>query len=337
MEISELNIISNFEAGVNCLQNPSLVSRFFSLSVSAVGELPKTYSFLKWGALILAFFATFSAMITRIKLLIVRFCGVTLLSSSESPTQQLQYGYRYDEDEDENDDEDEDDSGSPALSDDEEYRPTTSFRSPQPIGDDFCVAGSSCNRSNQQWQSRNTKLRRRTGADHLFSWSDLAVGKSVVKLWDSLGLGLDFEENSSGNVVSVCDLNDDQKISSFPGRGINIPFYTSSTPTPVIFSAGSKINSNGFLAVYDTRVGSRIPAIYAEWLPRRGKVVGINLGGVDKVYVRNEYTGVMTVGDMRKVQSPLENLTESDGYTWWNADAVTISSEFVDDSARWGI
>ncbi|KAA8529150.1 hypothetical protein F0562_034051 [Nyssa sinensis] len=97
---------------------------------------------------------------------------------------------------------------------------------------------------------------------------------------------------------------------------------------------GTEVNDSNevLLGAYDTRIGHQIPAIYAEWRPSQRNTVGINSGGVEKVYVRDEVTGTLTVGDMRNVKTPLENITESDGDTWWDADAVIVSDEFVDDS-----
>ncbi|GJT49482.1 ribonuclease H-like domain-containing protein [Tanacetum coccineum] len=58
----------------------------------------------------------------------------------------------------------------------------------------------------------NYTLRRRNG----FSWSDFSAGKSVVQLWDSFGLGLDFEDDEydHGSEIAIWDLDKDLKISS---------------------------------------------------------------------------------------------------------------------------
>ncbi|PSR91155.1 Protein transport protein [Actinidia chinensis var. chinensis] len=296
MEITKLSLISDFEAGINCLQNPSLVSRFFSLS--GFGETRFVYSFWKWGALILALVATFSGIITRIKLLIVRFCNFTLLAASSGPkTQHLENDYLYDEDDYE------DDSCSSVSSEDDEDEPTTSLHDRELIDEDFSVAGSSC------YGDDHMSLRRRCGGGgEWFSWSDFAGGKTVVKLWDSFGLGLDFEDESSENVVSIWDLNKDRKTTSFSGGRCQIPAIFTSSPA-LIYSAGSNIRNNVLFKMYDTRIGIQIPAICAEWLPRPGKLMGIESGGGEKVYVRNAVTGALTFGDMRNVKTPLENLS----------------------------
>ncbi|KAF7132748.1 hypothetical protein RHSIM_Rhsim09G0106900 [Rhododendron simsii] len=274
------------------LQNPSLFSRVFPLS--STGEFLKLYSFWQWGALILALVATFTALITTIRLSFVRF--VKSLDSSVPPIEQFL---------DESDsDTDSVDSPSTASSDDEGYSRSTSFCwSNKHIDEDFSVAGSS------------PRLRRLRSCVNGFSWSDFAKGKSVVKLWDSLGLEFDFEDDFSESVVSIWD---------------------SSTSSPaVVFSAGtSSGNSNDVLfSAYDARIGGEKPAMRAEWPQprRRGKAADVGFkGGVEKVYVRDDATGEVTVGDLRKIRSPLEDGTESDGDTWWDADAVIGSNEFVD-------
>ncbi|GFZ16081.1 hypothetical protein Acr_25g0004900 [Actinidia rufa] len=259
---------------MNCLQNPSLVSRFFSLS--GFGETRFVYSFWKWGALILALVATF-----------------------RPKTQHLEDDYLYDEDDYE------DDSCSSVSSEDDEDEPTTSFHDRELIDEDFSVAGSSC------YGDVHMSLRRRCGGGgEWFSWSDFAGGKTVVKLWDSFGLGLDFEDESSENVVSIWDLNKDRKTTSFSGGRCQIPAIFTSSPA-LIYSAGSNIRNNVLFKMYDTRIGIQIPAICAEWLPRPGKLMGIESGGGEKVYVRNAVTGALTVGDMRNVKTPLEHLCPS--------------------------
>ncbi|XAR52417.1 hypothetical protein NMG60_11020498 [Bertholletia excelsa] len=311
MQIPELNIISDFEAGMNCLQNPSLLSRFFSLSGIQV------YSIWKWGALILALVG----IITRVKLLFFRFYKSKVLASSGSPALELDGEFELDEDE----------SSSSASSDEEEYEPRKQIEGTEPVEEDFCVAGSSFCRDDWRREGRDLRFRRgRSCVGDRFSWSDLANPRSVVKLWDSLGLGFDFEEDSSESVVSVWDLNKDLKTNSYTSQRCQIPAVGMSSRA-VILSAGSS-NKNVLFGVYDTRVPSQTPAIYAEWEPQCETVLGVDSGGVEKVYVRDGITASVTVGDMRNVKAPLDNLTEVDGDTWWDVDAVIVSDELVDDS-----
>ncbi|KAM7484576.1 hypothetical protein LguiA_000585 [Lonicera macranthoides] len=297
MEITELNILSDFEAGIKCLQNnPSLFSRFFSLQV---------YGFWTWGALILALIATFTTLINRIKLFIFRVRTTKSLSSSSSTSQHLQ---NLDDDFDFTDD---DSSSSDPESDDEEFESKSSFEGDE----DFRVAGSGFS-AEEKRRSGSFKLRRRRIGGHRFSWSDFAAGKSVVQLWDGFGLGLNFDD-SSGSEISIWDLDRDEKINSFFGWKSQIPAVAMSSPA-VVLSA----DANNFSA-HDRRVGGQIPTIYADWLQQGRHVVGLNSGcGDNKVYVRDGITGGITVGDMRNVKTPLENLTESDGDKWWDADGV---------------
>ncbi|XP_052184660.1 uncharacterized protein LOC127796527 [Diospyros lotus] len=307
MEIPD--ILTSFQAGMNGLQNPSLLSRFFSLP--GIGKVPQVYSFWKWGALILALVATFSGVITRIKLLVLRFCkDKFLLSSGPRWTQQL----------DEEDDEDRSCSSDSSENDEEDDEPTTSFQDRHPVDEVFSVAGS----------GRDLRQRRRRSGGDRHWWSELGSGKNVVKLWDSIGLWSEPEDESE-SVVSIWDLNKDQKVSSFSSRGCEIPAMSISSPA-VIYSAGSNKRDNIFLGVFDTRVGGQTPAIHTQWRPLRGKVVGIGSGGVEKVYVMEDVGGASRVGDMRNVKRPLENLTESNGDTWWDADAVIIPNSFADES-----
>lgn len=290
MEIPELNMITDFEV----LQNPSLFSRVFSLS--GVKEFLQSYSFWQWLALILALVATFTALIATIQLSFIRF--VKSLGSSVPPIEQFL--------DDSDSCTDSVDSPSTPSSDDEGYSRSTSFCwSDKGIDEDFSVAGSS------------PRLRRSCAGAGRFSWSDFARGKSVVKLWDSLGLGLDFEfdeDDDSESVVSVWGSS------------------TSSSPA-IFFSAGTSGGGGVVCSAHDARAGGEKKAVYAEWPRRRGKAAaGVGSGGVDNIYVRDAVTGEVTVGDLRKIRSPLplEDEAESDGDTWWDADGVTGSDEFVD-------
>lgn len=61
------------------------------------------------------------------------------------------------------------------------------------------------------------------------------------------------------------------------------------------------------------------PAVFAELWPRRRRIVGVDSGGVEKVYVTDDSGSVM-LRDMRKMGLAME----SDGETWWDADAVIM-------------
>ncbi|KAK4358336.1 hypothetical protein RND71_023946 [Anisodus tanguticus] len=286
MDFPEINIISDFEAGVKCLQNPSLISRFFSLE-----KVPQVYHFWKWGALILAILATFSSLIRKINLL---FIYIRRIKPSAEPL--LQY---LGEDFDISDD-DVDDDGKCSLSEDSDDEDSLD----QGENRNFTVAGSSFYFREKEGQNRNLRLRRRRNSLERFPWTGFSAGKNVVKLWDSLALGLDYEyEDLSRSVVSLWDLNQEEKIGDL--------FSGSSKVPAVVLSSEVKNDRNDVvLAAYDTRMKSNSPAICADW--GAGKVVGVNSSGVGKVYVRNEANGMLMVGDMRNVKAPLEKMTEAD-------------------------
>ncbi|KAG8366626.1 hypothetical protein BUALT_Bualt17G0099300 [Buddleja alternifolia] len=283
-------MISDFEAGMKCLQNPSSISQFFSFP----GIL------LKWGAVIIAILATFSSIFKRIKLILIRVHTVKP-SSMHQNEEITEFS--------------EDDDVSLASSDDEQEEgeknsPTTSFRRHD---EDFCVKG-----------SQNVHLRQRRRRSGGGAWSEFTSGKSVVKLWDSLGLSLDFDEDlinyGSNDVVSLWDYDQGQE--EYSGGVWNIP--------AVVMTAESDGKGDGVvLGGYDTRMRSRVHSLYGEWRsPAAEGVAGIeNGGGVSKVYVRDEVNGVVTVGDVRNMRMPLGSVRESDGDTWWDADAVIVENE----------
>ncbi|KAI3467079.1 hypothetical protein Pfo_023742 [Paulownia fortunei] len=323
MEIPEINMISNFEAGMKCLQNPSLISRFFSFP--GIEKVPQVYSFWKWGALIFAIFATFSSIIRRIKLFFIRFR--TVKPSSHQNEEIIEFS--------------EDDDISLASSDDEqeegENRPTTSFIGQHRVDEDFCVRGSSFCFKNQ-WQNGHLRQRRRRNSGGAWSEFAFSSGKNVVKLWDSLGLSLDFDEDlfnyDSKSVVSTWDCDQDQKTSQFSGGVWNIPAAGPMASATVVLAAEGNGKGEGvILGGYDTRMRRGVPAFYAEWSSPAEKLRGVSTaGGVGKVYVRDDVSGLLTVGDVRNVRRPLESVRESDGDTWWDADAVIVEDEFEESS-----
>ncbi|XP_008243244.1 PREDICTED: uncharacterized protein LOC103341496 [Prunus mume] len=107
------------------------------------------------------------------------------------------------------------------------------------------------------------------------------------------------------------------------------------TSSPATFlSADTSVSGRASIGVWDTRVGCRFPAILADWGPQLGRIVGVASGGVEKLYVKDGVTGALTVGDVRKAESPLRNVTDADvDDTWWDADAVIVTDERFDESA----
>ncbi|XP_059310244.1 uncharacterized protein LOC132061440 [Lycium ferocissimum] len=277
-------MISYFEADVKCLQDPSLISQFFSLS-----SIEKV--------LFLAIVATFSSLISRIKVILIYLRRIK--PSSEPLLQYLSEDFDFSDD---------DDECSSVSSDNEEVTSTMSSRDQLPVDQDFSVAGSSFYSSKQgqnfchcmtyrsrvrahtswdealprtlllqdalctglpfkQGQRSNSRLRQRQNSDDRFPLTEFIGGKSVVKLWD-----LNKQQKTS-NMVFTYDARDE--------------------------------NNDVVLAAYDTRMRCQFPVICAEW--GRGEVVDI--GGGEKVYVRDEVGGVLKVGDMRKAKMPVETVT----------------------------
>ncbi|KAH0756854.1 hypothetical protein KY290_020347 [Solanum tuberosum] len=149
-------MISNFESDVKYLQNPSLISQFFSLS--NIENVPEVYSFWKWGALFFAIFVTFSTLFRRIKF---TFIYLRRIEPSDDPILQC-----LSEDFDFSDDDD--DECSSVFSNDEEVI--------TPRGDrDFSVAGG---------KKSILRLIRRRSSYGLFPLTEFVAGENVVKLWD---------------------------------------------------------------------------------------------------------------------------------------------------------
>ncbi|KAK4376448.1 hypothetical protein RND71_002744 [Anisodus tanguticus] len=290
MDFPEINMIGDFEAGVKCLQNPSLIQK-----------LPQVYHFWKWGALILAILATFSSLMRKIKLLFILIRRIK--PSTEPLLQYLGEDFDISDDDDENDDKC---SSSETFSDDEDLLLDQQIDEGQ--NRNFTVAGSSFYFREKEGQNRNLRTRRRRNSLERFPWTEFSAGKNVVKLWDSLALGLDYEyDDLSKSVVSLWDLNEEEKIGNLFSGSSNVPSVVMASPAVVLSSEVKNDRNDVVLTAYDTRMKSNSPAICADW--GAGKVVGVNSSGV---YVRNEADGILTVGDMRNVKTPLENITETD-------------------------
>lgn len=323
MEVPVINRISNFDGGVStCLQNPSFLSQI--LSISGREKVFPAHSFWKWGAFIIAVIASFGTIISRIKILVIRLQCHFCKSSASEP---LLSNFDGEDFTSEDDDEDDDASWSSSSEFDEAelLSPSSSCSGGSdclPADEDFRVKGY------DQGQNRNLGLRRRRSfVDQRFSWSDFSTGKSVVKLWDSLGLGLGLDGCPAQRVVSLYDMEKEEKLSSIFGGKWGISASATSSPGSIL-SAGASESGRVSLGVWDTRVGCRIPAILAEWGPHLGKIVGVASNGDKKVYVRDDVTGGLTIGDLRNVSSPLKKLTEADvDETWWDADSVIVTDE----------
>ena len=103
------------------------------------------------------------------------------------------------------------------------------------------------------------------------------------------------------------------------------------SPT-VIFTAGAGADGKFGLGLWDFRMNWESPAVEAEWKSdRQGRPVGIDSGPTGKVYVRDDRSRRLTVGDVRKVDKPLESSTEFEEETWWDADGVTWPAKSKND------
>ncbi|XVE75200.1 hypothetical protein DITRI_Ditri12bG0076600 [Diplodiscus trichospermus] len=318
MEIPVFERISDFEAGINTLNNPSFLSQVYALS--GFEKIYATYSFWKWGALILALLASFSAIINRLKILIISFRRHPSL-----PSQPPLHDTDFDTDTD----------SSCASSDDEsEYEEPSTSEKWRQVDEDFRVRGTG-HLIDDQWQNRKFTLRkRRSSVGDLFSWAEeLTSGKNVVKLWENLGIGFGLDLDESDNVLNVYDVNKGTKLTSiFGGKSVFQAVSAPSSTPAVVLSASTDSSSRGVaVSAWDTRLPCRFPAILAEWRPNKSveNIATVKADGVEKVYVRGDVTGKLTVGDMRNVSSPL---TEPDVDTWWDADAVIVSDESVEES-----
>ncbi|ESQ34221.1 hypothetical protein EUTSA_v10008406mg [Eutrema salsugineum] len=275
MEVPVINRISDFDVGINSINDPSSLSRPFA--VSGVGKLHHAYSFWKWTALLLiAFLATFTTLITRIKSLVLRLRNVDV----SLPSQTLLYDYNSDSDS----------SCSSNSSDDEEDEDYDDDKE-----DDDSVR---VKRSGYYYQDNDEKgingnipwMRRCSGSfKDLLSWSDLGgLGSSgVVKLWNING------ERGHASFFDKCRAS-------------------SSLLSPAVLLAAEKKGYDDVeVSAWDARAGFVMPALLAEW-SQPGKTVKVNAGDLKKIYVGDDVGGEITVGDMRMFNGAL---TESDGVT----------------------
>ena len=285
-----INRMSHFD-------DPSVLSRLLPIS-----QISRQSSLWKWGALILALLATFTSVIHRIKILIIRLRKHTSLAAQPLLSEP--------DDGEFSDSEDDDTCASASSDDDDDAAESISL-----MEDEQNARVGYCE---DEPQSRKTNLRTRRSIGDLLSLSEWTNGKSVVKLWD----GLSFD-NSCGSLISISDLNKDFNISSLLGGTCRFPAVSMSSPAVMVSAITENARSTA-LRVWDTRVGRQIPAMFGEWRPQMGKRVSVRTGGIEKVYVRDDVTGELTVGDMRNVSAPLRNVTGCDGETLWDADADAV-------------
>lgn len=272
MEVPIINRINDFDVGINSINDQSYLSRAFT--VSGVGKLHQAYSFWKWGVLLLiAFFASFTTLITRIKSLVFRLRNVNV--SLPSPTHLLDY----DSDSDwsfssDSSDEDEDD-------DDDDKK-----------DDDDSVNGHYLD-DDEKGINENIPWMRRSFGDLL----DLS-SSGVVKLWNHLDIN-----GEGGHRKAVASFFEKCGASAF-------------SLSPAVLLAAEKKGFNALeVSAWDARTGFGVPALLAEWRqPGRllGKIIRVDAGDVDKIYVGDDVSGEIMMGDMRMVSTMVTDLTESD-------------------------
>ncbi|MED6126339.1 hypothetical protein PIB30_077527 [Stylosanthes scabra] len=319
MQVPLIDRLNDLQAGLSTLQNPSFPSQIASTSISGIQSVSIAYNFCKWGALILALVATVGGIFNRVTIFIIRFRNKAPSLPSIS----------FCSDDDYTSSDDNDDDAVSELSSSSEYEDGGVFSSFQRVNEYFRVRGANGNdvvedeyyddvQNNQN--DNNAWHKRRRSIGDIFSLSEIANSKSVVKLWDSIGfgLGLDFDdyEDRLDRVVSDYDIQHESPSGS-----------TASASRSVVLSAGEGARGNLAVKIWDTRLRKRKPTVVAEWGGSVGKNVRVESGGVQKVYVTDDGRYGVTVGDMRKVMTPLGNVTESDADTWCDADAVIVSDE----------
>ncbi|KAG7032072.1 hypothetical protein SDJN02_06115, partial [Cucurbita argyrosperma subsp. argyrosperma] len=323
MEIPVINRFSGLESGISSLPNPTLLPQILA-SPSGLQTLSQSLNLWKWSAVIIAVVATFSGVINRIKLLFVIF---------RRKQRVLQETFA---DSDSDDEFSIDDSASSVSSswsefeeDDADEPASSSSRCLDLTDRDFGVRGSDYYLNDLKMKP-TLKLRHRRsfhnqgGDGNHFSWDDVSGGGSVVKLWDNLRFEFD-RHHSDTNEIRVYDVIKEQQIGSILAGESQI---ASSLTSTLLLSAATNVSSStASVNLWDTRVGSKIPALIAEWKPVAGKILGVKFAGVEKVYIREEDAGKIRVGDVRNMKSPIENLTAADVKTWFDTDAVMVSAE----------
>ncbi|GAB4828847.1 hypothetical protein Ancab_018507 [Ancistrocladus abbreviatus] len=313
MDIPIISRMSDLEASINSLKDPSFISRIIAILEFGSSQ---AHRFWKYGALLVALVYAFSSVASRIKIFILQHRKI-MSSTSQTLSTDYSDDEAYSDDDDDDDDDEEAEESSCSSEDEIDYR-KSSYQDLTRFEEEFRVAGVS-NLRESEGQSRKFMLRRRRSGigSEGFSFSEVFNCKSVVKLFD--------DSSSNGNTISIFDLNKSAKISSIFGI---LPAVTMSSPAVIVSASRSKKDEKLLgVNVWDVRMRRRVPAVHAEWRPRRTgsvPVVGVSAGGVDKIFVSDDVSQDF-IGDMRKVNSPLEDVTEYDKHTtdaWWDAEAV---------------
>lgn len=271
----ELPVI-NFEASINSLNNPSLISRLFS--IFELGKFSPAHRLWKWGAVFLALVYAISSLVNKIKILFLHYHNKSRSLLSDSLLHPLNDDFQTDDDENDDVCSTSDSSTSDDEEDEEEPEDLSKF------DDDFNVKGSFRNLSKNSKQ--NCKFR--SIVDN-FSLSDIVNGNGVVKLWDELGLGV-FDVDNSFSFLDFNNMKNSNLLSTSIFAG-----FPSVSISPSVFISGDKLG----LDIWDLRTG---PAFHSD---RTGNIVGVDAGRTGKVYVMDDVISRMTVCDLRKADTPL--------------------------------
>ncbi|CAL0320796.1 unnamed protein product [Lupinus luteus] len=237
------------------------------------------YNFFKWSALVLALIASFR--------IIIRFRQRTPSTALLSTNDENDYDLS------DTDDDNENGSTSTSSSEYEDDEEDDTAEDGRRTGKYFRLGGET---------GVGSFLRRRSIGD-LFSLSEIAN----TRLGLGLGFGFDPQEKS---VVSL--YNTEHSIHQIIPNG-KTPTTTSASSAVVVTAVENALG----MRIWDTRLRRRVPAVIAEWGPTVGETVGVEYGGEHKVYLRDDGCNGLTVGDVRNVRSPLENVTEYCVDPWW--------------------
>ncbi|XP_068638919.1 uncharacterized protein [Aristolochia californica] len=311
MEVPIISRISDFEAGFSRLQIPSFVSRI--LGLSGIDEIAKLHTFWTWGALILAVLATFSSLIKRTKLLLYRLQMVNTVIS-----QSLLQCDDDDDGESSCSSSCSEDSDSEEENEDEFLTPMAGKRGQDLTFEaDFGVADSG-RLSNENWQQTSylRRVPRRLSGVSAEGGGENQFSTTVVKLWDGLSLG--FKHSGGCGYTSTWDFNRMEKAQFFLASRSQIPALSAPCPA-VLVSTGVDKTRRVAMNFWDARMDPLTPAVVAEWKPPQREVVGIEADEVEKVYDNDN-----VVRNFRNVRPPL---TDPDGLTWFDADAVIVDGD----------
>ncbi|XP_022139617.1 uncharacterized protein LOC111010475 [Momordica charantia] len=302
MEVPVLNRITELGADLSSLPNANFLSRILT-------SFSPSQHFWKWGAVVIALLATFSGLINRVKILIIVIRRRRTTPIYEPLSRSLHGG--------ENGGFVSENLGSPPFFS-SESEDENELSSPED-GSDFGVKGSGRSSDDYSCGRRCSGLRRRHYGGDSLSWSCFGSERSVVRQWGEVQLKCKFDE-LSGSVISLYDENEEKEICSIFSGGAPVRAAAMS-PAGMVVSAGQSVFGNVSVKLWDTRSRSQTPIVAAEWNSPAAKIVDVYYEESEKVYLRNDSDAKLTVADVRKVCSALENSNLGGVDRWWHAKA----------------